>query len=102
VTLRRWTTRAVLRSASRLWPSRWFQRRSGGLAFGPRGTPHTFQNLGDAQGRLLAVTTPSGVERFFKEFARLPGPVDTQTLAALMHEHCVELVGPPLAVSDPL
>jgi hypothetical protein len=32
------------------------------------------------------------VERFFEEFARLPGPVDTQMLAALMHEHYVGLV----------
>ena len=35
---------------------------TGGMAFGPRGTPHAFQNVGDAPGRLLVVTTPSGLE----------------------------------------
>jgi mannose-6-phosphate isomerase-like protein (cupin superfamily) len=33
---------------------------TGGLAFGPRGTPHTFQNIGSGSGRLLAITGPSG------------------------------------------
>jgi mannose-6-phosphate isomerase-like protein (cupin superfamily) len=37
---------------------------AGGMAFGPRGMPHAFQNVGDTPGRLLIVTTPSGVERF--------------------------------------
>ena len=31
---------------------------TGGMAFGPRGTPHTFQNVGDTSGRLLVITTP--------------------------------------------
>ena len=44
---------------------------TGGMAFGPRGTPHAFQNVGDTPGRLLVVTTPSGLERFFEEFAAL-------------------------------
>ena len=35
---------------------------TGGMAFGPRGTPHAFQNIGDESGRLLIVTTPSGLE----------------------------------------
>jgi hypothetical protein len=46
------------------------------MAFGPRGTPHCFQNIGDNPGRLLVITTPSGLERFFEQFAALlPGPV---------------------------
>ena len=40
---------------------------TGGMAFGPRGTPHAFQNLGDVPGRLLVVTTPSGLEGFFQD-----------------------------------
>jgi mannose-6-phosphate isomerase-like protein (cupin superfamily) len=44
---------------------------AGGMAFGPRGLPHAFQNIGDAPGRLLVITTPSGPERFFEEFAAL-------------------------------
>ena len=75
---------------------------TGGMAFGPRGTPHCFQNIGDAPGRLLVMTTPSGLERFFEDFAALPGPVSPETLSALGHANWVEFVGPPAGVSDPL
>jgi quercetin dioxygenase-like cupin family protein len=71
-------------------------------AFGPRGVPHNFQNIGDAPGRLLIVTSPSGVERFFEQFAALPGPVDAEALAAVGHANWIEFIGPPLAISDPL
>jgi len=76
---------------------------TGGMAFGPRGTPHCFQNIGDNPGRLLVITTPSGLERFFEQFAALlPGPVSPETLAAVGHANGVEFAGPPVAVSDPL
>ena len=76
---------------------------AGGMAFGPRGTPHNFQNIGDGPGRLLVVTVPSGAERLFEEFtALLPGPVPPEQLAALGRANWIEFVGPPLAVSDPL
>jgi mannose-6-phosphate isomerase-like protein (cupin superfamily) len=75
----------------------------GGLAFGPRGTPHSFQNVGDAPARLLVMTAPSGAERLFEDYADLlPGPVDSQTLAAVARANWVEFVGPQLKVSDPL
>jgi mannose-6-phosphate isomerase-like protein (cupin superfamily) len=76
---------------------------TGGMAFGPRGAPHCFQNIGDSPGRLLVITTPSGLERFFEQFASLlPGPLDPEKLAAVGHANWVEFVGPPVAVSDPL
>jgi mannose-6-phosphate isomerase-like protein (cupin superfamily) len=75
---------------------------AGGMAFGPRGVPHCFQNVGDTPGRLLIVTTPSGLERFFEEAARLPRPVDPDALAAIGHANWVEFVGPPAGISDPL
>lgn len=79
------------------------QASTGGMAFGPRGTPHCFQNIGDAPGRLLVITTPSGLERFFEQFAELlPGPVESEKLAAVGHANWVEFVGPPVGVSDPL
>jgi mannose-6-phosphate isomerase-like protein (cupin superfamily) len=75
----------------------------GGMAFGPRGTPHNFQNVGDAPGRLLVITSPSGAERLFEDYAELmPGPVDPEQLAALGRANWVDFVGPPLRVSDPL
>ena len=75
----------------------------GGMAFGPRRTPHNFQNVGDAPGRLLVITAPSGAERLFEEYNQLlPGPVDPEMLSALGHANWVEFVGPPLGISDPL
>jgi mannose-6-phosphate isomerase-like protein (cupin superfamily) len=80
-----------------------FRVSKGGLAFGPRGTPHNFQNIGDAPGRLLVITAPSGAERLFEDFAELlPGPVDPETLSALGRANWVDFVGPPLGVSDPI
>ncbi|MHA6780317.1 cupin domain-containing protein [Pseudonocardia saturnea] len=75
---------------------------TGGMAFGPRGTPHNFQNIGATPGRLLIITSPSGLERFFEQSAALPGPVGADALAAVGHANWIEFVGPPLGVSDPL
>jgi quercetin dioxygenase-like cupin family protein len=81
----------------------WLRASTGGLAFGPRGIPHAFQNVGDTVGRLLVVTTPSGLERFFEQWAEVPpGPIDPETLAAVGHPNWLEFVGPPLGVSEPL
>lgn len=75
----------------------------GGLAFGPRGTPHSFQNIGDAPARLLVITAPSGAERLFEDYADLlPGPVDPDAFADIARANWVEFVGPQLKVSDPL
>ena len=49
------------------------------------------------------ISTPSGVERFFEQAAELlPGPLDPEILAAVMHANWAEFADPPLAVSDPL
>lgn len=37
-----------------------FRVSEGGMAFGPRGAPHGFQNVGDTPGRLLVIATPRG------------------------------------------
>ena len=81
----------------------WLRASSGGMAFGPRGTPHAFQNIGDTPGRLLIVTTPSGLERFFEQFAReatLPAGFDQ--LTAVGEANWLDFTGPPLGVTDPL
>jgi mannose-6-phosphate isomerase-like protein (cupin superfamily) len=76
---------------------------AGGMAFGPRGLPHCFQNVGESPGRLLIISAPSGLERFFEEYAQLlPGPVSPEQFAAVGRATGIEFVGPPLAVSDPL
>ena len=80
-----------------------FHVTEGGMAFGPRGMPHCFQNVGPAPARLLIITTPAGAEQYFEAFAQLPpGPIDPEALAALALESGIELLGPPLSVTDPL
>lgn len=83
-----------------------YRLSKGGMAFGPRGTPHCFQNIGDGPGRLLIICTPAGVERFFEAFAArtssAPGPTDPEVLAGIGHVYGVEFIGPPLALSHPL
>jgi mannose-6-phosphate isomerase-like protein (cupin superfamily) len=75
---------------------------AGGLAFGPRGTPHTFQNVGDGVGRLLVITGPAGLEDFFLAYDRLArGPYEVEALAEAARLGGLEFVGPPLAVSAP-
>lgn len=38
---------------------------AGAFAYIPKGTVHTFKNISEQQGRLLAIITPSGLEDFF-------------------------------------
>jgi len=76
---------------------------AGSFVFVPPGTPHCFQNVGDAPARILVLFTPAGMEAFFDRFAELPpGPVDPGVFATLGRDVGMEVLGPPLAVSDPL
>jgi hypothetical protein len=46
--------------------------------------------------------TPAGMERFFEGQAALPaGPVDPNAYRAAAHSAWMQVIGPPLAASDP-
>lgn len=76
---------------------------AGSFVFVPRGTHHCFQNIGAENARILVLFVPSGMERFFEEHAALPpGPVDPEVYRAIARRSGIDVVGPPLAVSDPL
>jgi mannose-6-phosphate isomerase-like protein (cupin superfamily) len=62
------------------------------VIFVPRGTAHTFQNVGTEPGVLLVGVTPGGFEKMFEERQG----VDAETNRALMKKHRMEVVGPPL------
>ena len=81
-----------------------FDAPPGSFVFVPRGTAHCFQNLEDSSvAPLLVMFTPSGMERFFEEHARLPaGPVDPEEYAAIAERSWMEVAGPTLAESHPL
>jgi len=62
------------------------------VMFVPRGTAHTFLNVGAEPGILLVGVTPGGFEKWFEERQG----VDAETNRALMKAHHMEVVGPPL------
>src|SRR6187401_2365352 len=79
---------------------------AGSFVFIPRGTPHTWQNVGAEPLRFFATIMPAATafEEFFKRYAQLPAEErDVEAFARLAAEtKAFEVVGPPLAESDPL
>ena len=76
---------------------------AGSFVFVPRGSPHCFQNVGEGAARLLVLFTPSGMERFFQQFAALPaGRFDPESFRTAGGAAGMDVVGPPLAVSHPV
>jgi quercetin dioxygenase-like cupin family protein len=70
---------------------------AGTFVFVPRGTPHNFQNAGDAPARILVLFTPAGMERFFDRFAAMPaGTAPPEAFRSAGLEAGMEVVGPPL------
>ena len=74
---------------------------AGSFVYIRQGEPHTWQNVGESPGRMLVIFTPTGMERFFDAFAAVedPGP---ESFATAAKEAAMDVVGPPLAQSDPL
>ena len=79
---------------------------AGSFVFIPRGTAHTWQNVGAEPLRFFATIMPAAVafEEFFKRYAYLPAEQrGVEAFARLATEtKAFEVVGPPLAESDPL
>jgi hypothetical protein len=68
--------------------------------FAPRGSRHTFQNIGATPGRTITTVVPGGLDLFFEE---LEGAVprgtdlDPAKVVPIFEKHGLELLGPPLA-----
>jgi quercetin dioxygenase-like cupin family protein len=73
----------------------------GSFVFIPRGVPHTWQVIGEEEGRMLVTFFPAGMEGFFDRLASMR-EFDLEVFRAAAAEHGMEVVGPPLAESDPL
>ena len=77
----------------------------GSCVFIPRGTPHTWQNVGATPVRFFITITPasSGFEQFFLRYAQLPeAERGHEAFARLGAEtQALEVIGPPLAQSHP-
>jgi quercetin dioxygenase-like cupin family protein len=73
----------------------------GSFVFIPRGREHTWQCVGDRPGRFLFTFAPAGMEGFFEQLSSMT-EFDLDAFRAAAAEHGMEVVGPPLAESDPL
>jgi quercetin dioxygenase-like cupin family protein len=74
---------------------------AGSFVFIPRGTAHCFQNVGEEPGRILIIFAPAGMEGFFDRLSEMT-EFDLEMFRRAAAEHGMEVIGPPLAESDPL
>lgn len=76
---------------------------AGSFVFIPRGTPHTWQNIGDTPARFFATVMPAATrfEQFFMRYAALPPEERGQEAFARLARdtQAMEVLGPPLAQS---
>ena len=78
-----------------------FIGESGAFACAPRGSVHSFRNVGKATGRLLVTCTPAGLEVPFRA-VRDPEPesgkprLTPEQVMAEFGKHGITFVGPPL------
>jgi mannose-6-phosphate isomerase-like protein (cupin superfamily) len=81
-----------------------FEVPAGGIAWLPRGVPHTFANLGAEPVRVVGMVVPSGLEGMFAEqteyFRSLEGPPDPDAIAEVGRRYGVTVVGPPVAIPE--
>ena len=71
----------------------------GDTVFAPRGSVHTFQNVGAGPGRTLTTTVPGGIDEFFAEVEKVAPrgtPPDRARLLDVGRKYNQELLGPPL------
>jgi mannose-6-phosphate isomerase-like protein (cupin superfamily) len=73
---------------------------AGATVFAPRGSRHTFQNIGATPGRMVTTVVPGGLDLFFEELETVVprGTVpDPAKMVPIFEKHNLELLGPPLA-----
>jgi mannose-6-phosphate isomerase-like protein (cupin superfamily) len=72
----------------------------GATVFAPRGSRHTFQNIGTTPGRVVTTVVPGGLDLFFEELeeaAPRGRALDPAAIAPLFVKYRMELLGPPIA-----
>lgn len=80
-----------------LLEGKWIEMEAGGVAYMPKGSVHTFKNIGDKPSRMTVTTSPSGFELFFsrcaEEFAKSGGP-NMERIVAISAEYGIYYVDP--------
>ncbi len=72
----------------------------GDIVFAPRGSRHTFQNIGSTPARSIITVIPGGLDLFFEEVLTKcpPGSTfDLERVLPLFGKYGLELLGPTLA-----
>jgi quercetin dioxygenase-like cupin family protein len=76
---------------------------AGASVVAPRGSSHTFQNVGAGRGRLVTTVVPGGLDLFFEDIEtvapRGTAP-DLVKLLPVFQKHNQEMLGPPLRVRE--
>jgi len=75
----------------------WREVGPGGVVYVPRGSVHTFQNIGTTPCRAWIIATPSGFENFFAKSAEVfaaAGPPDMERVLSICDDHGIEFVPP--------
>ena len=76
------------------------QAGAGDVVYAPRGSVHTFQNVGSGPGVTLTTVVPGGVDLFFEELETVVprgAAPDPARMLPVFAKHRQELLGPPLA-----
>lgn len=64
----------------------WTRLGKNGLALVPRGTLHTFRNVGHVAAQVLSVFTPCGFEKFFREMGTpAPAAITPETIGKVIN-----------------
>lgn len=83
--------------ASFLANGKWTEVSPGSTAFLPKGSVHTFKNVGETPLKMVIHTAPSGFETFFarsaEEFNK-PGGPDLARILDIAAEHGIDFVKP--------
>ncbi len=94
----------VLRGRIRIWRGEeTIVAGPGESVFMPRNVPHTYQNIGTSDSRVLIVITPGNIQAFFEEAAarKLLVPRDMDEITKLCERYGIKILGPPPAAKAP-
>jgi mannose-6-phosphate isomerase-like protein (cupin superfamily) len=71
---------------------------AGSAVYAPRGSVHTFANVGPAPSRMVTVCCPAGMEEPFRDVDQLTreGRATSDAITAAFKRAALDIVGPPI------